>query len=370
MGTNEFFNSEITKASIKITSDESNGDDETIHLVLKSPVSKGLIRLMHKMARPFVKETIFYKRGLPYLARYHPVIKTLVPECLLATVNVENSYRHGQLHCLSVACFPLRKAEDGIIILEDLTQQRGGDNYSLFDKGAILTYDQVKVALESLAHFHGAWWQALHGKGGVQPKEASADLTAKDLKDLYGDKLPRVVVKDFISSTLMSMAQLMENSGRDPAAAARLRRFGQSNADDGATAHIFALTQDSKFKTIIHGDFWSNNIMFHYDKEGKPDKVRFFDFQLMAMVHPVQDIWYVLLSICNLQFQYPFYSYFLYINTDKCFREKYLDLCLRSYYAVLQNYLIGQEFSYNMFKKEFDEHRLGGMLFGLMVRSA
>lgn len=288
MGKNDFYNSEISKASVKITSDESDEDGETISLVFKCPVSKGLGRVMHKMIRPFMKETIWYKRGLPYLARYHPVIKTLAPDCLYATVNVENDYHRGPLHSLAVACFPLRKGEVGVIVLEDLTQRRGCDNYNPTDKDAVLSYDHVRIALEGLAHFHGAWWQSLHGKGGIEPKEGTGDITARDMKDLYDQKWPKFMIKGLVGDSLKSMAVLMENVGRDPTSAERLRKLGQSQA---LVDRVYALTEDSKFQTIVHGDFWSNNMMFHCDEEGKPDKVRFFDYQMMMVGHPVQDIW-------------------------------------------------------------------------------
>ena len=38
--------------------------------------------------------------------------------------------------------------------------------------------------------------------------------------------------------------------------------------------------------TCCHGDFWSNNILFSYDEEGKVDDLILVDFQLLNYGHP------------------------------------------------------------------------------------
>merc|ERR1712059_67011 len=74
--------------------------------------------------------------------------------------------------------------------------------------------------------------------------------------------------------------------------------------------------------TCCHGDFWSNNIMFKYDKEGKPAETILVDFQLINYGHPAYDVLYM-----------------LYISTDLEFRDAHMAECLTAYWNTLTTYL-------------------------------
>ena len=116
-----------------------------------------------------------------------------------------------------------------------------------------------------------------------------------------------------------------------------------SLADTGST---------SKYSTIIHGDFWSNNMMFHHDDDGNPVKVKLLDFQMLARGLPSRDIFY-----------------FLYVNTDKEFRKNHYEDLLRAYHQVLAGYMKEEnmEVTFQEFKAEVDKKRLGGFLGGAIV---
>lgn len=46
----------------------------------------------------------------------------------------------------------------------------------------------------------------------------------------------------------------------------------------------------SRIVTVCHGDFWSNNILMTKDE----DQVAFIDYQMLSLLHPALDIWYLL----------------------------------------------------------------------------
>ncbi|KAJ8957802.1 hypothetical protein NQ314_006477 [Rhamnusium bicolor] len=50
------------------------------------------------------------------------------------------------------------------------------------------------------------------------------------------------------------------------------------------------------YSVILHGDCWSNNMMFKYDESGKLSDMRFLDFQLSKAGNPVSDLAYCFYS--------------------------------------------------------------------------
>ncbi len=105
----------------------------------------------------------------------------------------------------------------------------------------------------------------------------------------------------------------------------------------------------SRLATVTHGDFWSNNMMF---RDGEPAEVKLLDFQMSLLAHPANDI-----------------AYFLYVNTDRAFREANLDKCLRWYYDAFSKYFTGimDDYGFQDFEEEFQRHRIGGAMWGLGV---
>ena len=60
---------------------------------------------------------------------------------------------------------------------------------------------------------------------------------------------------------------------------------------------------------------------------------------------------------------------FFYVNTDRSFRDKYLDICLRTYYTSFSSYLPSNfKMSFDKFEREFQERRAWGLVWGLMVK--
>lgn len=47
---------------------------------------------------------------------------------------------------------------------------------------------------------------------------------------------------------------------------------------------------EEPWSTIIHSDFWVNNIMFHKDPTGKVDDIKFIDFQNYLFQNPINEL--------------------------------------------------------------------------------
>lgn len=56
---------------------------------------------------------------------------------------------------------------------------------------------------------------------------------------------------------------------------------------------------DNDFNVILHGDLWSNNIMFKYDENGQVEDTVLVDFQICYYGPPVLDVTYCLYTSSN-----------------------------------------------------------------------
>lgn len=59
---------------------------------------------------------------------------------------------------------------------------------------------------------------------------------------------------------------------------------------------MWTITPDEPWSTIIHADFWVNNIMFHRDENGRVDDIKFVDFQNYLFLSPLREMIFFLFS--------------------------------------------------------------------------
>lgn len=59
---------------------------------------------------------------------------------------------------------------------------------------------------------------------------------------------------------------------------------------------LWTLMPDEPWSTIIHADFWVNNIMFHHDENGRVDDIKFVDFQNYLFLSPLREMVFFLFS--------------------------------------------------------------------------
>jgi thiamine kinase-like enzyme len=110
------------------------------------------------------------------------------------------------------------------------------------------------------------------------------------------------------------------------------------------------LNTDSKFVTLIHGDMWVNNLAVREETEDNPARVKFIDFGNVCVFHPMYDI-----------------VYFLYMNTDRAFRQQNFDRILQEYFDIFSKYLSGPGVTFTKFKEEVDDRKEIVMLITMMV---
>lgn len=94
------------------------------------------------------------------------------------------------------------------------------------------------------------------------------------------------------------------------------------------------------FKVLNHGDVWSNNVMFKYDKFASVERVKLIDFQLCRWASPAFDILHF--STTSMKFEVF---------------EKYFDLLLETYLDTLNDvlrFLDCEEYKMQDFRKDID----------------
>jgi len=307
----------------------SSGEQQqhrTFDMVVKSPPKASFMRLMHKITKPFLNEVTWY---LDMMKQVELVEKkfdddmlsswrlaNIVPQCYHAYSNyycgeASDGCQAGPWFC----SLPFRSAEDGILLLENVTKR----GYKLYDKRSVLPLDHFLLAMSDLAHFHGRWlvyrWQSEAGKlgeGAWTPTYLKKCLNTQK-------RAPRFVYKKLLSATRKTMLKILELENMTEYSD-RVRKF--FNVTARAQLDQFMGEVSTPVDTCCHGDFWSNNILYKYDENDKVESTMLIDFQLINYGHPAYDVLYL-----------------LYISSDIEFRDAHMETCLEHYWKTFSVYL-------------------------------
>lgn len=84
---------------------------------------------------------------------------------------------------------------------------------------------------------------------------------------------------------------------------------------------MWTVTPEEPWSTIIHADFWVNNIMFHRDENGRVDDVKFVDFQNYLFFNPLREMVFFIFSSTEV--------------TEDHLIEEMIDLYHETFVAVL-----------------------------------
>ena len=94
-------------------------------------------------------------------------------------------------------------------------------------------------------------------------------MTRADVEQFYGEKPPKIVGEKALSKHVKVLAKLADNKSL-MGLSEKLRGYDTKKA-----ARIwYGHEGSSKIETVVHGDFWSNNMLFSIDNAGKPTGVK------------------------------------------------------------------------------------------------
>ena len=210
----------------------------------------------------------------------------------------------------------------------------------MFPKIKPVPFNHVELIIKKLAKFHGLWLQYryLNTSGKLKSQNPDVDIIAWksfQRRFMVQKKVPKVMYKSLKSVAKKAIIRILTKKGEEEHEnIQKCRRFFDRTANDTLDV-MFTNSPSPEIHTLCHGDFWSNNIMFHYPTENEdststsksepenstPTDLIIIDYQLINYSNPCYDL-----------------VYFLYLNTDLDFRDNHLDDILQLYYNEFSQY--------------------------------
>ncbi|XP_040564660.1 uncharacterized protein [Lepeophtheirus salmonis] len=336
---NDNFSSNITK--LKVVTE----DDDVFHIIAKATIEKDafLHQCFVSINRFFFKEYIWYFVARPLLQEKWPIVKDFSPNAYYGNVNTGKT--------LDSTCYldyfgPLAllfKKEKSLLLIENMCEKNESERYKVFDKYPTIDLDIALSACQTMAHFHGVWKQFLYSKKHVLPDPESSSTSPQDFLSHYetdfGTWSHQKIFKPFLE---MCREMIINNTSDNDAGeylASRYFSYVTSEKMDSLIGDMYSNSkrENSKLKTMNHGDFSINNILYR----PSDNHVIMIDYQLMQVSHPAKDFWY-----------------FVYTCTDKDWRERHLEDLKKAYFETYSSYLIPEfQMEYDEFSKEFETRR-------------
>jgi thiamine kinase-like enzyme len=308
--------STLYRITVECNESKDGNEVNTYFLVLKTLPSGDFIQKLLSDMEGFEKELRMYQITLPAMYR--------------AMKDVNN----GKLRPLSARYLPTRRKN--IIVLEDL-QHLG---YKMANRQAGLDLEHCKMAVRSLARFH-ALSVALH-----KTDPSSMDMYSEGM--YKNTKERRENLKLHFEFSLNTIASMTEKWPGYEKYSNKIRALIPTSTDQ-----IIKSVEPKKdsLNVLNHGDYWVNNIMFHYcPKTGKVDDAILIDFQIARFASPALDL-----------------QYFLCTSTNDDMRFRQTDLLLSEYHTELSDTLKSLEldpdqFTLQQLKEEFEEKEMFGLI--------
>ncbi|XP_012273647.1 uncharacterized protein LOC105696064 [Orussus abietinus] len=243
-------------------------DPEELHLIAKMLPPTELQRMIFDSPYSFRKEIFMYKEIFPEYNR----------------LELENGYSEEELFRVLPRFYGSRLTldpkvdftDDAVILLENLKPQ----GYASGDRRLGYDLEHAKLAISAMARFHAL---------GIATKMKRPEYF-EELKRRC--KCLQFKGENFADSTKAFLAAI----GDDPEVSQYLERC--QAAFDRGVDQAWHRVPEEPWSTIIHSDFWVNNLLFKRDESGRPVDVKFVDFQNYLFLSPLQElVFFIFVSV-------------------------------------------------------------------------
>lgn len=232
-----------------------------------------------------------YKQEMKMYQTYLPVFKKY-----LSQINENSELSPNTLYI---------NFENDVIVFEDLIET----GYRMADRTDGLDITHAKMVIDKMAKLHAA--------SLIYNTKHDGDLEKTFTRGMFNRKSNGF--SPYFLANLQSLANETSNWRGYEKIADKLQNM-RSNLIENCRK-VFDPTE-GYLNCLIHGDLWTNNVMFKYDENNKPEDVIVVDFQMCVWGSPAVDI-----------------HYFINTSLNDDLRENHQDELFYFYYTTLVDLL-------------------------------
>ncbi|RZB73450.1 EcKinase, DUF1679, and/or APH domain containing protein [Asbolus verrucosus] len=252
---------------VTVSGENKDGKTKILDLVIKSSKESDTFRKQVPLKDAFEKEIFIYD-----------VVQTVFNN-FQREIGIDKPVEVAP-HCYATQA----TGTSEVLILENLKPK----GYQLWDRKTPMDFDHTKLVLETFGK-----WHALSLAVKTQKPDIFEKLT-RNTRNTFSEFLSKAKVTDFIwekfdeSREHLIFAHELE--------ALKKLDFNREDVDYIINGLFF---EDPKYHVFLHGDCWTNNFLFQYNKNStKPLDMRLIDWQMSGLGSPVLDLSYFFYCCC------------------------------------------------------------------------
>lgn len=299
----ENYGSTIMKVDVNLKN-KKTGKEEELHLIAKMPPPTEFQRKVFNSPRTFTKEIFMYETIMP-------TYNKLELECGFRKSEVFDVL--AKFYGSRLSMQPDGEFDDNAVILMENLKVKGfynGDRTKGYD------LEHAELAVKALARFHAL---------GMATKEKKPGMY--EIFKMYAKCLQAEGTAENMFKVVLNTIQ------QDPEMSPYYDRCSKILL--GFTLEdLWTEELREPWSTIIHSDFWVNNIMFRRGEKEKLE-IKFVDFQIYVCASPLRDL-----------------LFFLYSSVEPDIVDDHGDNLLDLYYETLLDILTKMKCNTSAFNKE------------------
>lgn len=245
----------------------NEAEEEDLYLIAKMPPPTEFQRQIFDSPYTFRKEIFMYENIVPFYQELEREMGLKEAEVF----DILPKYYQSRLSLNPDVDF-----DDNAVILMENLRTRG---YYNGDRAKGCDLEHSRIAIRAMARFHALGMATKYKRPEyfeiLKERSKCLDLKTEEFERFQEDML----------KTIKEDPQLTVYTDRCEVA-----------IRDSFERGLWTLTPDEPWSTIIHADFWVNNIMFHRDENGRVDDIKFVDFQNYLFFSPLREMIFFLFS--------------------------------------------------------------------------
>ncbi|XP_011171848.1 uncharacterized protein LOC105204463 [Solenopsis invicta] len=245
----------------------NEAEEEDLHLIAKMPPPTAFQREIFNPPYTFRKEIFMYEKIIPSYQELEREMGLKENEVF----DILPKYYQSRL-----SLSPDIDFDDNAVILMENLRTHGYYNGDRI-KGCDLEHS--RVAIQAMARFHALGMATKYKRPEyfevLKERSKSIEMKTEEFERFQEDML-KIIASDSQLAVYVDRCRVV------------LR--------DSFERGLWTSTPNEPWSTIIHADFWVNNIMFHRDENGRVDDIKFVDFQNYLFFSPLREMFFFLFS--------------------------------------------------------------------------